>query len=123
MLNWEMEFKKWCPAFKLLTYYGTAKERKAKRQGWSKPNAFHVCITSYTLVLQDAKVSGAGLHSFVMVGTNTMLVILLVYLLLVCGCRRDTAADAVRLLAAVLLQMLHLDTYFLKLLDVHVVLL
>ena len=56
MLNWEMEFKKWCPAFKILTYYGSAKERKAKRQGWSKPNAFHVCITSYTLVLQDAKV-------------------------------------------------------------------
>ena len=52
MLNWEMEFKKWCPAFKLLTYYGSAKERKLKRQGWSKPNAFHVCITSYTLVLQ-----------------------------------------------------------------------
>ncbi|GMH36700.1 hypothetical protein BSKO_04573 [Bryopsis sp. KO-2023] len=55
MLNWEMEFKKWCPAFKLLTYYGSAKERKTKRQGWSKPNAFHVCITSYTLILQDAK--------------------------------------------------------------------
>ncbi|GAX77679.1 hypothetical protein CEUSTIGMA_g5122.t1 [Chlamydomonas eustigma] len=55
MLNWEMEFKKWCPAFKLMTYYGSAKERKAKRQGWSKPNAFHICITSYTLVLQDAK--------------------------------------------------------------------
>lgn len=59
MLNWEMEFKKWCPAFKLLTYYGSAKERKLKRQGWSKPNAFHVCITSYTLALQDAKVGGA----------------------------------------------------------------
>lgn len=41
-----------CPAFKLLTYYGGIKERAAKRQGWSKPNAFHVCITSYTLVLQ-----------------------------------------------------------------------
>jgi E1A-binding protein p400 len=61
MLNWEMEFKKWCPAFKLLTYYGSAKERKAKRQGWSKPHAFHVCITSYTLVLQDAKVRGSGM--------------------------------------------------------------
>lgn len=57
MLNWEMEFKKFCPAFKLLTYYGSAKERKAKRQGWSKPNSFHVCITSYTLILQDAKVA------------------------------------------------------------------
>ncbi|PNH05360.1 Helicase SRCAP, partial [Tetrabaena socialis] len=55
MLNWEMEIKKWCPAFRLLTYYGSAKERKAKRQGWSKPNAFHICITSYTLVLSDAK--------------------------------------------------------------------
>ena len=28
MLNWEMEFKKWCPGFKILTYYGTQKERK-----------------------------------------------------------------------------------------------
>lgn len=32
MLNWEMELKKWCPAFKILTYYGTQKERKLKRQ-------------------------------------------------------------------------------------------
>ena len=56
MLNWEMEFKKWAPAFKLLTYFGTAKERKLKRQGWSKPNAFHVCITTYRLITQDARV-------------------------------------------------------------------
>ena len=45
MLNWEVEFKKWCPAFKLLTYYGSVRERRAKRQGWSRPGAFHVCIT------------------------------------------------------------------------------
>lgn len=32
MLNWEMEFKKWAPGLKLLTYYGSAKERKSKRQ-------------------------------------------------------------------------------------------
>lgn len=32
MLNWEMELKKWCPAFKILTYYGNQKERKLKRQ-------------------------------------------------------------------------------------------
>jgi SNF2 family DNA or RNA helicase len=32
MLNWELELKKWCPAFKILTYYGTQKERKMKRQ-------------------------------------------------------------------------------------------
>ncbi|XP_011622082.2 protein PHOTOPERIOD-INDEPENDENT EARLY FLOWERING 1 isoform X1 [Amborella trichopoda] len=56
MLNWETEFLKWCPAFKILTYFGTAKERKNKRQGWLKPNSFHVCITTYRLVIQDAKV-------------------------------------------------------------------
>lgn len=53
MLNWEMEFKKWCPGFKILTYYGTQEERKRKRQGWMDDNAWHVCITSYQLVLQD----------------------------------------------------------------------
>ncbi len=35
---------------------GSAKQRKDKRQGWSKPNAFHICITSYTLVLQVGEV-------------------------------------------------------------------
>ncbi|CAF1240413.1 unnamed protein product [Adineta steineri] len=55
MLNWEIEFKKWCPAFKILTYYGSIKERQLKRQGWSKMNAFHICITSYKLILQDVK--------------------------------------------------------------------
>ncbi len=53
MLNWEMEIKKWCPAFKVLTYYGSQKERRLKRVGWTKPDAFHVCITSYKLVIQD----------------------------------------------------------------------
>lgn len=55
MLNWETEFMKWCPAFKILTYFGSAKERKVKRQGWSRGNSFHVCITTYRLVIQDAK--------------------------------------------------------------------
>ncbi|BGP13320.1 hypothetical protein JCM10213_001493 [Rhodosporidiobolus nylandii] len=53
MLNWEMEFRKFLPGFKLLTYYGTQKERKEKRKGWSAENAFHVCVTSYQLVLAD----------------------------------------------------------------------
>ncbi len=53
MLNWELEFKKWLPGFKLLTYYGSQKERKLKRVGWTKQNVFHVCITSYQLILQD----------------------------------------------------------------------
>ncbi|KAG2225016.1 hypothetical protein INT45_003216, partial [Circinella minor] len=56
ILNWEMEFKRWLPGFKILTYYGTPKERKEKRSGWSKENAFHVCITSYQLVIQDQNV-------------------------------------------------------------------
>lgn len=55
MLNWETEFLKWCPAFKILTYFGSAKERKLKRQGWMKLNSFHVCITTYRLVIQDCK--------------------------------------------------------------------
>jgi E1A-binding protein p400 len=54
LINWELEFKRWCPAFKVLTYYGSAKARKALRTGWSKLNAFQVCITSYQLVVQDA---------------------------------------------------------------------
>ena len=46
MVNWEMEIKKFAPAFKILTYFGSQKERRLKRQGWSKTNAFHICITS-----------------------------------------------------------------------------
>ena len=53
ILNWEMEFKKFCPGFKILTYYGTQEERKEKRRGWSKDNTWNVCITSYQLVLRD----------------------------------------------------------------------
>jgi len=53
MLNWEVEFKKWCPALKVFTYYGSVRERQVKRHGWSKPNSFHVCITSYKIVTQD----------------------------------------------------------------------
>ncbi|RUP42852.1 SNF2 family N-terminal domain-containing protein [Jimgerdemannia flammicorona] len=56
MLNWEMEFKRWLPGFKILTYYGSPRERKEKRVGWSKDNSFHVCITSYQLVCQDQNI-------------------------------------------------------------------
>lgn len=51
IMNWEMEFRRWAPAFKILTYFGSQKERKQKRTGWSKENSFHVCITSYKLVI------------------------------------------------------------------------
>ncbi|KAL1958865.1 hypothetical protein VTO42DRAFT_3702 [Malbranchea cinnamomea] len=56
MLNWEMEFKKWCPGFKILTYYGTQEERKQKRKGWMDDERWNVCITSYQLVLQDQQI-------------------------------------------------------------------
>uniref|UniRef100_A0A1I7XQP6 Helicase ATP-binding domain-containing protein n=1 Tax=Heterorhabditis bacteriophora TaxID=37862 RepID=A0A1I7XQP6_HETBA len=55
ILNWEMELKKWCPAFKILTYFGSQKDRIEKRKGWSKPNAFHVCITSYKTITTDIR--------------------------------------------------------------------
>merc|ERR1719461_1026821 len=45
VVNWETELKRWCPRFKIMSYYGSLAERKAKREGWTKPNAFHVCIT------------------------------------------------------------------------------
>lgn len=56
VLNWEREFLRWMPGFKVMAYHGSVKERKEKRKGWSKPNAFHVCITSYNLVVQDAAI-------------------------------------------------------------------
>ncbi|CAD6187908.1 unnamed protein product [Caenorhabditis auriculariae] len=55
ILNWEMEFKKWCPALKILTYFGSLKDRQEKRKGWSKQNSFHVCITSYKTVIADIR--------------------------------------------------------------------
>ena len=56
MLNWEMEFKKWCPGFKILSYYGSIEERKRKRQGWTNDDVWNVCVTSYQLVLADQQV-------------------------------------------------------------------
>ena len=55
LINWETEFKKFCPGFKILPYYGSVKTRKFLRTGWSRLNSFHVCVTSYQLVVQDAK--------------------------------------------------------------------
>jgi SNF2 family DNA or RNA helicase len=42
LLNWELEFKKWCPSLKILTYFGSAKERAEKR----KVNIFGNCVSS-----------------------------------------------------------------------------
>lgn len=56
MLNWEMEFKKFLPGFKVITYYGTLEERKRKRQGWTDQGKWHVWITSYPIILADNQV-------------------------------------------------------------------
>ncbi|KAK6539540.1 swr1 complex component [Orbilia ellipsospora] len=55
ILNWEMEFKKWAPGFKIMTYYGSREERQEKRKGWMDYDAWDVCITSYQLVVQDSQ--------------------------------------------------------------------
>eukprot|EP00924_Labyrinthula_sp_SR-Ha-C_P012648 augustus_masked-scaffold_10-processed-gene-13.51-mRNA-1 protein AED:0.18 eAED:0.19 QI:0/-1/0/1/-1/1/1/0/1786 len=59
LLNWELEFKRFCPGLKVLAYYGTPKERKEKRIGWNSVTSkaesvrFHVLVTSYKLAVQD----------------------------------------------------------------------
>ncbi|KAF1347585.1 SNF2 family N-terminal domain-containing protein [Delphinella strobiligena] len=53
ILNWEVEFKKFLPGFKVLSYYGSVEERLTKRKGWSNPDNYNVVITSYQLVLKD----------------------------------------------------------------------
>lgn len=56
LLNWEMEFKKFAPGLKILSYYGSPTERVKKRKGWNKQNTFHVVITSYQLAVTDQHV-------------------------------------------------------------------
>ena len=56
MLNWEMEFRKFLPGFKILTYYGSAEERKEKRKGWMNNDKWNVMITSYTFAAADESI-------------------------------------------------------------------
>ncbi|KAF8589471.1 hypothetical protein K439DRAFT_1628697 [Ramaria rubella] len=56
LLNWEMEFKKFLPGFKVLPYHGSTKRRKELRVGWNNKHAFNVCVTSYTLASRDAHI-------------------------------------------------------------------
>ena len=53
ILNWEMEFKKFLPGFKILPYYGNQEERKQKRKGWLDDDRWNVVITSYQLIVSD----------------------------------------------------------------------
>ena len=36
LVNWEVEFKRFCPGLKVVCYYGNAKKRKELRYGWTK---------------------------------------------------------------------------------------
>ena len=62
LYNWQQEFNRFCPTLKVLPYWGALKERKTLRkffnssQLYVKNSAFHVCITSYQLIVCDEKV-------------------------------------------------------------------
>nr|PVC49624.1 DEAD-box family helicase [Theileria orientalis] len=56
LLNWVMEFNRFCPGFKVLAYYGTPAERARRRSGWNRPHSFNVLVSSYSIVVQDAYV-------------------------------------------------------------------
>ena len=60
--NWQQEVARFVPSIKVLPYWGNAKDRKVLRKFWdrkhitySKDSEFHVLVTSYQLVVQDAQ--------------------------------------------------------------------
>ncbi|CAG9334053.1 INO80_2 [Blepharisma stoltei] len=59
--NWLAELNKFCPTLKTLPYWGQMKERKSLRRYMQNKklgnddSSFHVCVTSYQLVLADEK--------------------------------------------------------------------
>ncbi|KAL7273772.1 putative DNA helicase ino80 [Rhizina undulata] len=60
--NWQQEITRFVPQLKALPYWGSAKDRKVLRKFWdrkqltyTKDSPFHVLITSYQLVVQDAQ--------------------------------------------------------------------
>uniref|UniRef100_G3TWH5 E1A binding protein p400 n=1 Tax=Loxodonta africana TaxID=9785 RepID=G3TWH5_LOXAF len=57
ILKWELELKRWCPGLKTLLYVGSHRELRAKRQEWTEPHSFNICITSYKRFFR-------GYHSF-----------------------------------------------------------
>ncbi|QPG75411.1 Putative DNA helicase ino80 [Brettanomyces nanus] len=60
--NWQQEITRFLPDFKVLPYWGTAKDRKILRKFWDRKSivyhreaAFHVVVTSYQLVVADSQ--------------------------------------------------------------------
>ncbi|TKA81134.1 hypothetical protein B0A55_01644 [Friedmanniomyces simplex] len=59
--NWQQEISRFVPNIKVLPYWGSAKDRKVLRKFWdrkhityNRESPFHVLVTSYQLVVQDA---------------------------------------------------------------------
>ncbi|VEU20591.1 DEKNAAC101448 [Brettanomyces naardenensis] len=60
--NWQQEITRFVPDFKVLPYWGTAKDRKILRKFWDRKSIvyhqdspFHVVVTSYQLVVADVQ--------------------------------------------------------------------
>ena len=60
--NWQQEITRFAPSIKVLPYWGNAKDRKVLRKFWDRKHVtynrdseFHVLVTSYQLVVQDAQ--------------------------------------------------------------------
>ncbi|XP_075754509.1 E1A-binding protein p400 isoform X3 [Pelodiscus sinensis] len=54
ILKWELELKRWCPGLKILLYFGSQRELRAKREEWTEPNSFNACITSYKQLFKSS---------------------------------------------------------------------
>ena len=62
LYNWQQEIARFVPDFKVVPYWGTAKDRKVLRKFWdrksltyTRDSPFHVLITSYQLIVQDTQ--------------------------------------------------------------------
>lgn len=60
--NWQQEIARFVPQFKVLPYWGSAKDRKVLRKFWdrkhityTRDSGFHILVTSYQLVVLDAQ--------------------------------------------------------------------
>ncbi|SPN98759.1 related to DNA-dependent ATPase DOMINO B [Cephalotrichum gorgonifer] len=58
--NWEQEIRKFVPDMKIIPYWGSGSDRKILRKFWDRKHTtykrdspFHVCITSYQMVVSD----------------------------------------------------------------------
>lgn len=58
LISWESEFKKWCPAFRILSFLGSKKEIKSLKQIACQHviRPINVCITSYKLAIQHSNI-------------------------------------------------------------------